>query len=71
MLAEAIQTIMRKHHVTGAYERLKTLTRGASVSRKDLRDFIDALAIPHEPTKKCYCGSSPDAYIGRSGRIGA
>ena len=46
VLAEAIQTIMRKHHVPGAYERLKDLTRGARVSQEDLRAFIDALALP-------------------------
>lgn len=63
VLAEAIQTVMRKHHVPDAYEQLKALTRGARVTREDLRAFVDALAIP-EADKEMLKRLKPDAYIG-------
>ncbi len=63
VLAEAVQTIMRKHHLPGAYERMKTLTRGASITRDDLRDFINALAIP-QADKKMLLQLTPADYIG-------
>ncbi|MCY4062472.1 MAG: adenylosuccinate lyase [Chloroflexi bacterium] len=63
VLAEAIQTVMRKHHLPGAYERLKALTRGARVTREDLRAFIDALAIP-EADKAMLKQLKPMSYIG-------
>ena len=44
--AEAIQTVLRKHGVADAYERLKALTRGRHVTRADLHAFIDDLPIP-------------------------
>ena len=63
VLAEAVQTVMRKHHLPGAYEQLKSLTRGASIRQADLRDFIDALAIP-QADKEALMQLKPDAYIG-------
>lgn len=68
VLAEAIQTVMRKHHVPGAYERLKDLTRGARVTREDLRAFIDALAIS-EADKEMLKQLKPDAYIGLAAEL--
>ena len=65
VLAEAVQTIMRKHHLPGAYERMKTLTRGASITRDDLRDFINALAIP-QADKSMLLQLTPADYIGRA-----
>jgi len=65
VLAEAVQTVMRKHHLPGAYERMKTLTRGASVRRDDLRDFINALAIP-QAEKDMLTQLTPADYIGRA-----
>ena len=44
--AEAIQTVLRKHGVTEAYERLKKLTRGQAVSREGLLKFIQTLPLP-------------------------
>ncbi|MEI8230895.1 MAG: adenylosuccinate lyase [Candidatus Peregrinibacteria bacterium] len=44
--AEAIQTVLRKHGIAGAYEKLKALTRGAKVTDCDLDTFIDSLPIP-------------------------
>ncbi len=63
LLAEAIQTVMRKHHIPDAYEQMKALTRGARVTREDLREFIGALAIP-ENEKEMLRQLKPDTYIG-------
>ena len=46
VLAEMIQTVMRKNGVADAYEQMKKLTRGEQVSREQLQDFIDTLTIP-------------------------
>jgi adenylosuccinate lyase len=45
VLAEAIQTLLRKHGVEDAYEKLKKLTRGAKVSRQALLEFADSLPL--------------------------
>ncbi len=63
VLAEAVQTVMRKHHLPGAYERLKTLTRGASVKQEDLRQFISGLAIP-QAEKEALIRLKPADYTG-------
>lgn len=44
--AEAIQTVLRKHRVAGAYDRLKALTRGRDVTLANLRDFVAATPLP-------------------------
>ena len=46
VLAEAIQTVMRRHGLPDAYEQLKELTRGRRIDAKVLRDFIGGLPIP-------------------------
>lgn len=43
--AEAIQMVLRKNGVEGAYEKLKALTRGAKITKNDLMEFIDSLKI--------------------------
>ena len=68
VLAEAVQTVMRKHHLPGAYEQLKALTRGQSISRADLHDFIGSLDIPHED-RQMLLQLKPDAYTGRAAQL--
>src|SRR5665647_895870 len=46
VLAEPIQTVMRRHGVRGAYEKLKEVTRGKTVSAEALRGLIESLEIP-------------------------
>ncbi len=46
VIAEAIQTVLRKNGVSGAYEKLKALTRGEKVTQEDLEVFIANLEIP-------------------------
>ncbi len=45
VLAEAIQTVLRRKGVTGAYEKLKELTRGENVTKEDLFRFVDTLPL--------------------------
>ena len=46
VLAEPIQTVMRRHGLPNPYERLKELTRGKSITREGLAAFIDSLELP-------------------------
>ena len=46
VLAEPIQTVMRRYGIENPYEKLKTLTRGKSIDSKIINDFIDTLEIP-------------------------
>ncbi len=48
VIAEAIQTVLRKHGVSGAYEKLKELTRGAKVSVDDFAAYINTLRVSEE-----------------------
>ena len=68
VLAEAVQTVMRKHHMPGAYEQLKTLTRGQQITLEDLHGFIGSLDIPHEE-KKMLLQLKSDDYIGRAAEL--
>ena len=50
--AEAIQTVLRKLGVAGAYEKLKKLTRGEKVTLGQLKSFVEDLSIPKEEKKR-------------------
>ena len=63
LLAEAVQTVMRKHHLPEAYEQLKTLTRGQQITRESLHSFIQALALPDEE-KQRLLQLTPATYLG-------
>jgi adenylosuccinate lyase len=52
VLAEPIQTVMRRYGVSGAYEQLKEVTRGQVVLAKDLHALIERLDIPVEAKKR-------------------
>ncbi|HKF98565.1 MAG TPA: adenylosuccinate lyase, partial [Steroidobacteraceae bacterium] len=52
VLAEAIQTVLRRHGVPDAYEQLKTLTRGRAVDRETLLRFVDGLPLPDAERKR-------------------
>ncbi len=68
LLAEPIQTIMRKHGVPNAYEKLKELTRGKEINKKTVRAFIKTLKIP-ENDKKRLMKLTPATYIGLAGKL--
>jgi len=63
LLAEPIQTVMRKHGVPKAYEKLKELTRGKEISKETVRAFIKTLKIP-EDDKKRLLKLTPATYTG-------
>jgi adenylosuccinate lyase len=64
VLAEPIQTVMRRYNIADAYERMKELTRGKhGIDRVVLRDFIEALPIP-EHKKEHLLKLTPATYTG-------
>ena len=65
VLAEPIQTLMRRHGVDRPYERLKELTRGQRIGPEDLRRFIEALDIPAE-AKARLIALTPAGYRGNA-----
>jgi adenylosuccinate lyase len=48
LLTEAIQVILRKHHIEDAYEQLKAISRGKNLTLSELRSFINQLNIPND-----------------------
>jgi adenylosuccinate lyase len=66
VLAEPIQTVMRKHGIEKPYEKLKELTRGKDgINKSTIRAFIESLEIPAED-KQRLLNLTPAAYIGRA-----
>ncbi len=66
VLAEPIQTVMRRYNIENAYDKLKDLTRGKGGINKDsLRAFINTLDIPAEE-KKRLSELSPETYTGKA-----
>ena len=69
VLAEPIQTVMRRYGVTGAYEQLKDLTRDTDgISRESLHAFIKTLAIPDE-AKNRLLALTPATYTGKAAEL--
>lgn len=68
LLAEPIQTVMRRYAVENAYEQLKALTRGQRLSAAAAREFIAALAIP-EAAKQELLALTPATYLGVAERL--
>jgi len=66
VLAEPIQTVMRRYGVNNPYEQLKALTRGkGSITKEALHEFIGTLAIPQE-AKNLLLAMTPASYIGKA-----
>ncbi|MGC8627516.1 MAG: adenylosuccinate lyase [Acidimicrobiales bacterium] len=63
VLAEAVQTVMRRYGLPDAYEQVKAATRGKSITRSELGALIAALSVP-EQAKKALLGLSPSTYVG-------
>lgn len=65
VLAEPIQTVMRRYGIEEPYEKLKALTRGQAITPEILADFLDTLELPddvREELKKM----RPDTYLGNA-----
>lgn len=63
VLAEAVQTVMRRYGLPEPYEQLKSLTRGQGITRESLQAFIRGLALPDD-AKKRLLALTPASYIG-------
>ena len=69
VMAEPIQTVMRRYGITNAYDKLKELTRGKDgINRDSLRAFISSLEIP-DAEKKRLLHLSPETYIGKAAEL--
>jgi len=65
VLAEPIQTVMRRYGIEKPYEKLKELTRGQRITQDDLRTFVDGLDMP-EAAKEALRELTPATYIGNA-----
>lgn len=63
VLAEAVQTVMRRYGIPEPYEKLKALTRGQAVSKEILQEFIATLDIPKDEVERLLA-LTPESYIG-------
>jgi len=68
VLAEPIQTVMRRYQCKEAYEQLKTFTRGKKIDQKTLQTFIEKLDIP-QAAKQTLLALTPQNYIGLAEKL--
>jgi adenylosuccinate lyase len=68
VLAEPIQTVMRRYGVQGAYEKLKEVTRGKNVTAADLHGLIAELDIP-QADKDRLLAMTPGSYVGKAAEL--
>ena len=68
VLAEAVQQVMRRHGVPGAYEKLKALSRGRRLDRRQLAAFVRGLPIP-AAEKQRLLALTPYTYTGLAARL--
>jgi adenylosuccinate lyase len=69
IMAEPIQTVMRRYGIANAYDKLKELTRGKDgINRASLQAFVNTLNIP-EAEKQRLLQLSPDTYIGKAAEL--
>ena len=68
VLAEPIQTVMRKAGMSNPYERLKELTRGRRVTAAIMKEYIEGLELPSED-KKRLLALTPASYVGQARKL--
>ena len=68
VLAEPVQTVMRRYGIENPYEQLKELTRGKGISREALHAFIEQLRVPQE-AKDLMLAMTPARYIGLAAKL--
>ncbi len=68
VLAEAIQTVMRRYGQADAYEQLKELTRGRAIDAETLRQFIGTLTLPATERARLLA-LTPSTYIGLAAKL--
>ncbi|QOW23621.1 adenylosuccinate lyase [Lysobacter sp. H23M47] len=65
VLAEAVQTVMRRHGLPNPYEQLKALTRGHGINEASMRGFISGLDLP-EDARRRLLEMTPASYVGHA-----
>ena len=70
VLAEPVQTVMRRYGIENPYEQLKALTRGTGISREAMQGFIAGLGIPPAERDRLLA-LTPASYIGDAARLAA
>jgi adenylosuccinate lyase len=68
VLAEPVQTVMRRYGIENPYEQLKELTRGKGITKEALREFIGTLAVPQE-AKELMLQMTPANYTGLAAEL--
>ena len=68
VLAEAVQTVMRRHGLPNPYEQLKALTRGHGIDAEAMRAFIASLDLPEEARARL-AALTPAGYTGLAERL--
>ena len=68
VLAEPIQTVMRRYSLPNPYERLKELTRGKAITREAIQAFIGTLEIPEQERARLLA-MTPASYTGRAAEL--
>ncbi|MFC4728539.1 adenylosuccinate lyase [Coralloluteibacterium thermophilus] len=70
VLAEPIQTVMRRHGLPEPYEQLKALTRGQGMTRESIRSFVQGLDLP-QAEKDALLAMTPASYTGLAAKLAA
>jgi adenylosuccinate lyase len=68
VLAEPVQTVMRRYGIENPYEQLKELTRGKGITRDALQTFVNGLAIPDD-AKQRLLEMTPGSYVGMAAEL--
>jgi adenylosuccinate lyase len=68
VLAEAVQTVMRRHGLPNPYEQLKELTRGHGINEASMREFIASLDLPAEARQRLM-EMTPGSYTGQAEKL--
>lgn len=69
VLAEPIQTVLRKYGIPDAYDRLKELTRGKRISKEDIQEFIKSLDVLSSEDRQNLLQLTPEEYVGYACQI--
>jgi adenylosuccinate lyase len=70
VMAEPVQTVMRRHGLPNPYGRLKELTRGKAITREAIQAFIETLEIPAEERARLMA-LTPSSYTGKAASLAA
>ena len=68
VLAEAVQTVMRRHGLPNPYEQLKALTRGQGITEASMREFVQSLDLP-EDARQRLVALTPAGYVGLAAEL--